>query len=49
MLFKGKKSLPTLQLYAQNNLIYHDLLKDIHLKESVILAKSVEFFDDPEP
>ena len=49
MLFKGKKSLPTLQLYAQNNLIYHDLLKDLPLKESVILAKSVEFFDDPEP
>lgn len=49
MLFKGKKSIPILQLYAQKNLIYHAPLKDLPLKESVILAKSIEFFDDPEP
>lgn len=49
MFFSHKKTMPVLQLYSGNQLIYHGYLKDVPLKESIILAKSVEFFDDPEP
>lgn len=49
MLFKPKKTLPTLLLYSGGDMIYNGFLKDLPLKESVILAKSVYFFDDPEP
>ena len=49
MLFKGKKTLPSLCLYVKDDCIYHDYLKDLPLKERVILEKSMEFFDDPEP
>lgn len=49
MFFKSKKPLPHLRLYAGSQLIYDNLLKDIPLKEEVILQKSMEFFDDPEP
>ena len=49
MLFKKKKPLPTIQLYNANTLLYDGFLKDVPLKESVILEKSVAFFDDPEP
>ncbi|MCI8281190.1 MAG: hypothetical protein HFI76_05755 [Lachnospiraceae bacterium] len=49
MLFKSKKTLPTLQLYGVSGLLYDGLLKDIPIKEEILLAKSIEFFDDPEP
>lgn len=49
MLFKSKKTLPTLQLYGTSGLLYDGLLKDVPIKEKILLEKSVEFFDDPEP
>lgn len=49
MRFKSKKSLPVLRLYAKDQLLYDNFLKDVPLKESVILEKSILFFDDPEP
>lgn len=49
MFFKKKKQLPTIQLYYANQLLFDGFLKDIPLKESVILEKSIAFFDDPEP
>ena len=49
MLFKPKKTLPTLQLSHGSTLLYDGYLKDLPLREEVILQKSVEFFDDPEP
>lgn len=49
MLFKPKKTLPVLQLSTGNTLLYDGHLKDLPLKEEIILQKSVEFFDDPEP
>lgn len=49
MLFKPKKPLPALKLYAADQLIYEGLLKDLPIKESVILEKSAAFFNDPEP
>lgn len=49
MFFRHKQTLPELKLYHNNKIIYQGYLKDVPLKESVILAKSVEFFDDPEP
>lgn len=49
MLFKKKNPIPILELYSCGKQIYHGYLKDIPLKEAVILEKSVEFFNDPEP
>lgn len=49
MLFKSKKTLPILRLYANGHLLYDGLLKDVPLKETLILQKSILFFDDPEP
>lgn len=49
MFFKKKNHVPTLELYNQGEQIYNGYLKDIPLKEAVILEKSVEFFNDPEP
>ena len=49
MLFKSKKILPSLKLYGTSGLLYDGLLKDLPLKESIILQKSGAFFDDPEP
>ncbi len=49
MFFKKKNHVPKLELYAQGVQIYNGFLKDIPLKEAVILEKSVEFFNDPEP
>ncbi|MBQ7797428.1 MAG: hypothetical protein IJ374_12855 [Lachnospiraceae bacterium] len=49
MFFKKKNHVPTLELYAGGTQIYRGSLKDIPLKEAVILEKSVEFFNDPEP
>lgn len=48
-MFGKKKVMPEILLWKGNELIYQGMLRDIPLKESVILEKSVEFFDDPEP
>lgn len=50
MFFKPKKkAAPSVRLYDRGALVYEGLLKDIPLKESVILEKSIQFFNDPEP
>ncbi len=54
MLFKKKEKKtgytpPRLTLYSGAEQVYDGLLINIPLKESVVLEKSVEFFDDPEP
>lgn len=49
MFFRKKTQLPTIQLFHANQLLFDGFLKDIPLKESVILEKSIVFFDDPEP
>ena len=49
MFFKKKNPLPKLELYCLGEQIYNGYLKDIPLKEAVILEKSMEFFSDPEP
>lgn len=49
MFFKKKNPIPKLELYSFGQQIYNGYLKDIPIREAVILEKSVEFFDDPEP
>lgn len=49
MFFKKKTKVPSLELYTGGIKIYDGPLKDIPLKETMILNKSVEFFNDPEP
>lgn len=49
MFFKKKNHIPKLELYSGGEQIYDGFLKDIPIKETVILEKSVEFFNDPEP
>lgn len=49
MLFKAKASLPHLILFADGQKIYNGRLSEIPIKETVILNKSVHFFNDPEP
>ena len=52
MLFKKKSSpapLPSVRVLAGERVLYEGKLKDIPLKETVILEKSVHFFNDPEP
>lgn len=49
MFFKKKTHVPALELYNGGLKIYDGPLKDIPLKETMILSKSVEFFNDPEP
>lgn len=49
MFFKPKKKLPSLQLCSHGHVVYEGFLKDIPLRESIILEKSVQFFNDPEP
>lgn len=49
MFFRPKPSLPFITLYADGQEIYKGLLSEIPLKENMILSKSIQFFDDPEP
>ncbi len=49
MFFRPKPSLPFITLYSDGQEIYNGLLTEIPLKEEVILCKSIQFFDDPEP
>jgi hypothetical protein len=46
---KSSSSLPRIQLFYNNTCIYQGLLKDIPLKDSIIIEKSILFFNDPEP
>jgi hypothetical protein len=51
-MFKKKKSessLPSVTVTGKNGLLYDGLLKDIPLKDSIIIEKSIHFFNDPEP
>lgn len=49
MFFKSKPKLPIIELYYNNQCIYNDILKNLPIKESVILEKSLLFFNDPAP
>lgn len=49
MFFRSKSSLPVITLYSDGQEIYKGLLSEVPLKENVILSKSIQFFDDPEP
>lgn len=52
MLFKKKApapSLPSVRICQAQSVLYEGPLKDLPLKESVIIEKSIHFFDDPEP
>lgn len=51
-MFKKKKSeapLPSVIISGNSGVLYQGLLKDIPLKDSVIIEKSIYFFSDPEP
>lgn len=50
MFFKKKSpALPSVRIEDGGAVLYEGLLKDLPIKEAVILEKSVHFFDDPEP
>ena len=50
MFFKKKTaapSLPSVRIRSGEKVIYEGLLKDIPIKEKVLIEKSIYFFDDP--
>lgn len=51
MFFHHKKSLwlPRICLYHEDTILYQGLLKDLPIKEHVLIEKSIHFFNDPEP
>lgn len=49
MFFKKKSVLPSITLSAGDSVIYKGYLKDLPIKEKIILQKSIQFFSDPEP
>lgn len=52
MFFKKKSTapaLPSVRILAGDNVVYEGLLKDLPIKETVLIEKSISFFDDPEP
>ena len=52
MFFKKKAAapaLPSVCIRSGEKVIYEGLLKDIPIKEEVLIEKSIYFFDDPEP
>lgn len=49
MFFKKKSTLPSITLFAGESAVYKGYLKDLPLKEEIILQKSLQFFNDPEP
>ena len=52
MFFKKKTAapaLPSVRIRSGEKVIYEGLLKDIPIKEKVLIEKSIYFFDDPEP
>ena len=42
-------ALPSVRILAGDHVVYEGLLKDIPIKETVLIEKSIYFFDDPEP
>lgn len=49
MFFKKKTALPSISLYLEGNALYEGYLKDLPLREDIIIEKSIQFFSDPEP
>lgn len=52
MFFKKKTAapaLPSIRIRSGEKVIYEGLLKDIPIKEKVLIEKSIYFFDDREP
>ena len=52
MFFRKKSAapaLPSVRILAGDNVVYEGLLKDLPIKETVLIEKSISFFDDPEP
>lgn len=52
MFFRKKSAapaLPSVRILAGDHVVYEGLLKDIPIKETVLIEKSIYFFDDPEP
>lgn len=52
MLFKKKSAapqLPSVCIRHGAHVLYEGLLKDIPIREDVLIQKSILFFDDPEP
>ena len=52
MFFRKKSAapaLPSVRILAGDTVVYEGLLKDLPIKETVLIEKSISFFDDPEP
>lgn len=49
MFFQKKLSLPSIQIFDKNICLYDGFIKDIPLKDSIIIENSIVFFNDPEP
>ena len=52
MFFRKKSAapaLPSVRILSGEQIVYEGLLKDIPIKEEVLIEKSIYFFDDPEP
>ena len=52
MFFRKKSAapaLPSVRILSGEQMVYEGLLKDIPIKEEVLIEKSIYFFDDPEP
>lgn len=52
MLFKKKASttsLPSVRVCSSDQVLYENLLKDIPIKENILIEKSIAFFNDPAP
>jgi hypothetical protein len=49
MIFKSRKSEKRLSLYSDNQLVFQGSMSQLPLRENIILEKSVQFFDDPDP
>ena len=52
MFFRKKSAapaLPSVRILSGEQVIYEGLLKDIPIRENILIEKSIYFFDDPEP
>ncbi len=46
---KEKKKKMHIDIYSENRLIYQGRWDDLPLSENIIIEKSIDFFNDPEP
>ncbi|WMJ86578.1 hypothetical protein [Anaerocolumna sp. MB42-C2] len=46
---KDKKKKMHIDIYSKNRLIYQGRWDDLPLSENIIIEKSIDFFNDPEP